>query len=252
MADECFALKGSVVTTIIIELHTFDPADFVQLLQQKIEQAPSFFHQSPVIIDLSVISDISADALRQIICLCEDSGLQPIGFKGEQHATSVAETPLALLSDTATRAKSVKPASVADTSSEPSDKTTASEDSAPTEEEPSAAAVVSRPTKVIEQPVRSGQQVYAADANLVVLGNVSEGAEVLADGDIHVYGALRGRALAGVRGDATARIFCQQLNAELLSIAGNFILSDSIDPSHNKSAVQVALSEQSLQVKSLY
>ena len=90
---------------------------------------------------------------------------------------------------------------------------------------PALAAAVA-PTLVIDRPLRSGQQVYARDADLIVLGLVSHGAEVIADGHIHVYGALRGKAIAGARGFAEARIFAHSLEAELLSIAGIFRTSE--------------------------
>lgn len=96
---------------------------------------------------------------------------------------------------------------------------------APRAPEPVAAPVATaaaKPALVIDRPLRSGQQIYARDADLIVLGLVSHGAEVIADGHIHVYGALRGRAIAGARGDADARIFAHSLEAELLSVAGTF------------------------------
>lgn len=102
-------------------------------------------------------------------------------------------------------------------------------------------ATASRPTRVISQPVRGGQQVYA-EGDLVLLAPVSAGAEVMADGHIHCYAPLRGRALAGVQGDVNARIFCRELNAELVAIAGHYRIADDLkaDPLWGK-AVQVAL-----------
>jgi septum site-determining protein MinC len=79
---------------------------------------------------------------------------------------------------------------------------------------------------VVDRPLRSGQQIYARDSDLIVLGLVSHGAEVIADGHIHVYGALRGRAIAGAKGQLDARIFAQSLEAELLSVAGTFRTSE--------------------------
>jgi septum site-determining protein MinC len=76
------------------------------------------------------------------------------------------------------------------------------------------------PTKVIDKPVRSGQRIYAEGSDLVVLGSVNPGGELIADGSIHIYGALRGKALAGARGEAGARIYCTDFDAELVSIAG--------------------------------
>ena len=94
-------------------------------------------------------------------------------------------------------------------------------------------------TKLITHPVRSGQQIYAAGGDLVVLSSVSPGAEVLADGNIHVYGTLRGRALAGVKGNRSARIFCQRLEAELISIAGHYKISEDLRNSHWQKALRL-------------
>src|SRR5207237_3532700 len=86
--------------------------------------------------------------------------------------------------------------------------------------------------RLITQPVRSGTQIYARGTDLVVTAPVSAGAEIMADGNIHVYAALRGRALAGADGDVEARIFCSRLEAELISIAGRYLVSDQIPPEH--------------------
>jgi septum site-determining protein MinC len=101
-------------------------------------------------------------------------------------------------------------------------------------------------SKIVTTPIRSGQQVYAPGGDLIIMASVSAGAEVLADGNIHIYGALRGRALAGVLGDTSARIFCQSLEAELVSIAGNFKVDEDLRKDHWKTAAQVSLDEQTL------
>src|SRR5690606_18981178 len=111
--------------------------------------------------------------------------------------------------------------------------------------------LVQRVSKLITRPIRSGQQIYAEGADLIVMSQVSEGAEVLADGHIHIYGALRGRALAGVRGDDSARIFCQNLEAELVSVAGNFLLRDSFADDVLKKPVQIYMSGENLLVEKL-
>lgn len=107
------------------------------------------------------------------------------------------------------------------------------------------------PTKIIYQPVRSGQQVYAKGGDLIVLAAVSPGAEILADGNIHVYGPLRGRALAGVQGDTKARIFCHSLEAELVSIAGQYKISEDLQKSGWKSSSQVYLVDDKLTITPL-
>ncbi|KAF1069792.1 MAG: Septum site-determining protein MinC [Pseudomonas citronellolis] len=109
-----------------------------------------------------------------------------------------------------------------------------------------------RPTRMITTPVRSGMQVYAAGGDLIVLAAVSAGAELLADGNIHVYGPMRGRALAGVKGDTSARIFCQQLGAELVSIAGNYKVAEDLRRSPQwGQAVHISLSGDVLNITRL-
>lgn len=110
----------------------------------------------------------------------------------------------------------------------------------------------SRPAaRIVSQPVRSGQQLYARDTDLIVLSSVSPGAEVLADGCVHVYGALRGRAMAGCRGDTEAQIFCQQLDAELLAIAGNYRVAEDIDDTERGRPARIVLDGEKLLIKEL-
>lgn len=117
---------------------------------------------------------------------------------------------------------------------------------------PAPAPLVQPGTLVIDRPLRSGQQIYARDADLVVLGLVSHGAEVIADGHIHVYGALRGRAIAGAKGRGDARILAQSLEAELLAIAGTFRTSEKpLPPEVFAQAAQVRLDGERLVIEPL-
>ena len=110
--------------------------------------------------------------------------------------------------------------------------------------QPETQPLPARKTVVVTSPVRTGQQVYAKQADLVVLGVVSEGAEIIADGNIHVYAPMRGRALAGESGDTSARIFLQSMQAELVSIAGIYrVFEQDLPPSLHKKAVQIELQE---------
>ena len=111
---------------------------------------------------------------------------------------------------------------------------------------------IARRTVVIETPVRSGQQVYAEDADLIVLGRVSAGAELIADGNIHVYAPMHGRALAGDKGDKSARIFIQSMQAELVSIAGIFRNFEQQLPTHlHRHAVRIELLEDRLSISAM-
>jgi len=100
-------------------------------------------------------------------------------------------------------------------------------------------------------PVRSGQQVYAENRDLTILGTVGAGAEVIADGSIHIYGALRGRALAGAQGNEKARIFCREFHAELVAVAGNYKVLEELPKELRGKAVQIWLDNQELRIAAL-
>jgi len=239
MSDTCFQLKGSVVTTFKLELFHFSLDEFTLQLEDKINQAPMFFKQSPVIISLDKIDENITDLdLNELLLICRKFNLQPMAFKcpHNRFLNSIKATGLTLLSDTASRA-----GTKASVSPEISDKKTDKTDIKNN--------TTLHTSKLISRPVRSGQQIYAEGGDLIILSQVSEGAEVLADGNIHIYGALRGRALAGVKGNTDARVFCTKMEAELISIAGHFMLSDSLREKVWKQSAQVYLDEQILQVE---
>ncbi len=104
---------------------------------------------------------------------------------------------------------------------------------------------------LIDKPVRSGQQIYARDTDLIVMGQVGPGAEIIADNNIHIYGPLRGRALCGVSGNASARIFCQSLEAELVSVAGNFRMLETIPEELRGKPAQIWLDKDRLNIEPL-
>ena len=244
MSDADFQLKGSTITVVVLEIHRYLSNSFSAQLEQKILQSPQFFANSPVLINVGKLAneDLPVD-FSLLIKQCRELGLQPVGFKGgtEKFASAIAETGLASLPDSSASVKATaldipEPAIPPDPDIQVEIKTVVQE------------KLVQRPSKIITRPVRSGQQVYAEGADLIVLSQVSEGAEILADGNIHVYGALRGRALAGVYGDTDARIFCQHMDAELLSVAGNFLLSESLDDSIRKQSAQAYLQGDTLKV----
>jgi septum site-determining protein MinC len=108
---------------------------------------------------------------------------------------------------------------------------------------PIAFAPTSMPAKMLSDPVRSGQQVYAEKCDLIVLGAVSAGAELIADGCIHIYGTLRGRAIAGANGNPNVRIFCRRFEADLVAIAGVYMVADQIPSQYQGKSVQIRLSD---------
>ena len=110
---------------------------------------------------------------------------------------------------------------------------------------------VVRTPMLVDRPVRSGQQLYARDTDLVVIGQVGPGAEVISDNNIHVYGPLRGRALCGVSGNVDARIFCQSLEAELVSVAGNYRMLETIPEDLRGRPAKIFLDNDRLSIEPL-
>jgi septum site-determining protein MinC len=123
----------------------------------------------------------------------------------------------------------------------------------PVQGEPAAAprAGAGAAFTLVTRPVRSGQRVYAAGGDLSIIASVSSGAELMADGNIHVYGPLRGRALAGMKGNTDARIFCQDLQAELVSVAGHYRVSENIPSELRGVPVQIYLDQKILRIEKL-
>jgi len=242
MTNCCFQLKGSVFTAVVLELHHYSEAAFVAELKQKIEQAPQLLQQSPIVFNMDKCVDAVEDIdFSGLVQQCRHLGLQPIGFRSSpKFNQAMRDTGLALLPPASGRNGSQLPGAPEPPANRPAPTVTAPQQQAATQKAPGV------PSKLITQPVRSGQQIYARDADLIVMSQVSEGAEVLADGNIHIYGGLRGRALAGVKGDEAARIFCHSMDAELLSIAGNFLLSEDFQEQFLKQAVQVYLKDEGL------
>jgi len=238
MSDTCFQLKGSVVTTFILELYQFSLDDFTLQLKEKINQAPMFFKQSPVVISLDKIDDnITEINLDELLTTCRQFNLQPMAFKcsHKRFLDAIKATGLTLLSKNASRNLTKTPVTP---------EISSSIESTDVKENTQL-----HKSKLISRPVRSGQQIYAEGGDLIILSQVSEGAEVLADGNIHIYGTLRGRALAGVKGNTSARVFCTKMEAELISVAGHFMLSDSLREKVWKQPAQIYLDEQILQVE---
>ncbi|MGO3343706.1 MAG: septum site-determining protein MinC [Marinomonas sp.] len=238
MTDLGFQLKGSVVTTILLEIQTLTIDSILAQLKVKIDQVPHFFNQAPIIVDLAKLEgDISLNMFDSLIESLGQLGLCVIGWRcGQENKPNwYADVAIPLLPASKTRHINVPEPVLASASPDVVVKTVVEE------------RLVPQSTKIMTKPIRSGQQVYA-EGDLIILTQVSAGAEVLADGNIHVYGALRGRALAGVKGDTEARIFCKSMEAELVSIAGNFMLTDGLQKILWKEAAQVLLVDNSLEI----
>jgi len=244
-----FQLKGSLLTLTVLELlktdmHAID-AQFLSLVQR----TPDLFNRMPIVIDLSKLKsdDDSTQSIdfKLLKTLLLSHGLVPVGIRqgnAEQEKQAV-EAGFALLHH----------ARVDQTEHKNDSKNTEKSDKLQDKTKNSGVHETSfSSAKLITQPVRSGQQIYAKDSDLIILAPVSPGAEILAGGNIHVYGTLHGRAIAGVSGDKHARIFCRKLKAELVSIAGTYWVSDDLinaAPSAEKDQIlQIYLENDYLQI----
>lgn len=245
--DPVFHLKGGMLTMTLVELIRLAPEQFARQLAEKVEQAPNFFVDTPVVIALDKLSEPLSDmTLRHLLSICRDHGLQPVALRGGEDFRALAgNADMVLLPPGRQREKAIEVAA------EPAPKPAPKAEPAPA---PAPAAPAPAPAgagKMITEPVRGGQQIYARGGDLIVLAPVSAGAELLADGHIHVYGPLRGRALAGVTGDRQARIFCQSLEAELVSIAGQYKVAEDLRKQQWKAPVQISLEGDSLKITGL-
>ncbi|MFT6918106.1 MAG: septum site-determining protein MinC [Cognaticolwellia sp.] len=212
MAAASIEFKGSSFTLSVLHLRTSTLADIRADLIKKVAQAPDFFYLVPVVVSIEkLVGSIEYQALKTLI---EEFNFTFVGFTGD-----VATEQRKLIRELGFSFVNTTKVSTA--------KTIAIAQESVTEIATSAECNLFT-DKVHRGQVRSGQQLYAKDQNLVVIGSVSAGAEVIADGNIHVYGSLRGRALAGAKGHHKAQIYCQNLEAELVSINGNYWLSESM------------------------
>lgn len=230
-----FELKGRMTTLTVLRLLEADPDAVLVQLDGQLRQAPAMFEGMPLAIDTAALTEPPAEGtLATLVQGLRERGLAPVALVGEVDRAAAARAGLGVIADRG------------GTVAAPTEGGGAASAEAPAEapERPAASRVVS-------QPVRSGQQIYARGGDLVVLASVSPGAEVLADGHIHIYGALNGRALAGVQGDIGARIFCRRLNAELIAIAGRYQVSDNISDDDLGGEVLISLRDDALTIEPL-
>jgi septum site-determining protein MinC len=227
-----FQLKGGLYPLTALQLLENNLAVFEQQLESKIQQAPKFFQHAPVVIDLQKLKSGNTLDFNKLKDILLKKQLIPVGIK----SASLEQQSAAILAGLAIFQEGNKEAKAEKTPI----KTQQSIASSPEKEEQESEIRGSN-SKVITEPVRSGQQIYARGGDLIVIAPVSQGAELLADGHIHVYGPLRGRALAGVTGDQNAHIFCQSLEAELISIAGQYKISEDIDPAIWRLTVDISM-----------
>ncbi len=213
--------KGRMMMMTVLLLKDLEPNTLHRQVSQRLEEASQWLRDAPVVVDLADPENVDQVALMATVDTLRGLGVNLVALARNDHLDADTATMLGLGSISLAGGRDIP----------------RSPETAPVAEESTSEATG---TLVVDQPVRSGQQIYSR-GDLIVLAPVSTGAELLAEGHIHVYNTLRGRALAGVRGDQSARIFCQKLDAELVSIAGHYRVAEDLPDQHRKQAVHITL-----------
>lgn len=239
---EPFQIRGHLQTLIALRL--IDPRDerFFFLLQDALARSPEFFRHAPVVIDAGAVAGQPPLNLAEFGRRLRQHQLVPVGLQNGDEAWSrmAVNAGLALFAGG-------RPTPQAVEERRPAQQKLEEPASAPSND----AAPRRNATVVVHEPVRAGQQIYAEGGDLIALAPISPGAEVLADGHIHIYSSLRGRAHAGIGGDRNARIFCQQLEAQLVSVAGAWVVNDDIDARFIGQRVQIGWSDGAIAIEPL-
>ena len=272
-----FELRSGSVDTLLFVVKTTDLDAMRAELTRRFEATPEFFANDVVAIDVRRLAENERVPLADIAQLLDSVRMRPVGVVANPQQQWAAESALPLLEARDRRGAAAKsadeegahaaaaaPVATAATATPPADLFAAAAGGPPESGTPATAAAVepapaaepvrlatSSQTMVVDKPLRSGQRIYAK-GDLVVLGLVSYGAEVIAEGNIHIYAPLRGRALAGVQGNHDARIFCTCLEPELISIAGIYRTTENPLPADVLGKpVQIWLEEEKLMIEPL-
>lgn len=233
--------KSSTFFVLVLIIHSNDLMMIEQKLREKTSQAQDFFINSPIVLDIRELNQQNHGIdIIKLINLIRSIGLFPVGIRGGDDQQNLQAASLFIPVDM----------SQSNTSSQVEIQKAATSSPSAAPHEVIKEIVVSTATTLINQPVRSGQRIYAS-GDLIILTQVSAGAEIMAEGNIHVYNTLRGRALAGVQGNREARIFCSDLQAELISIAGDYKTSEDLKDIAPRKPVQIYLQDQALIIKEL-
>src|SRR6201987_5050990 len=205
--------------------------DWLSEIDQTLTRSPGFFVGQPVVLDLSAV-DISRPAISHLLLSLEKRNIRVLGIEGVAPTSLAANMP-PLLSGGRSCAVEMPSQQQAEAKGE-----TKSEPAAPT-------------SLLLDSPVRSGQSIIFPEGDVTVVGSVASGAEIVAGGSIHVYGTLRGRAMAGINGNSAARIYCQKIEAELLAIDGFYRTAEEFDAALRNRPAQAWLDGETLRITPL-
>jgi len=244
-------VQGAAFTVMVVRAGMLRDPAFEEELAEQIRRSPRFFLNAPVVLDLKDAAGFKAPAdFTRAKEVLRRHTLTLVGVQNALPAQVEAAglSGLASFAPNSTGPRRQRPPGPPSPSPPSSFTSTPSPRAPPHSALPQPERSAAAKTRLVTQPVRSGTQIYARGADLVVTAAVSPGAEIMADGNIHVYGPLRGRALAGAAGDLDARIFCSRFEAELVSIAGHYLVSEQMPPEQRGSPVQIALVDDRLTI----
>ncbi|WAT15875.1 septum site-determining protein MinC [Xanthomonas fragariae] len=222
-----------------LRVRTLDVPRLVREMRERVTRAPKLFGRAAVILDFGGLAQVPDVATaKALLDGLRDAGVLPVALAYGTSEIDLLSQQLGVPLLAKFRAQ-YEPVAV----SQPPPP--------PARAEPAAPAARPAPGRMQRNAVRSGQQLYAENCDLTVLSTVGAGAEVIADGSIHIYGTLRGRALAGAQGNPDARIFCRDFHAELVAIAGHYKVLDDVPMDLRGKAVQVWLEQDQIKIAAL-
>lgn len=246
--EQAGELKIGQVGIANLRVRTLDVPRLVEEMRSRVERAPKLFQRAAVVLDFGGLTQVpNASTVQALIDGLREAGVLPVAIAyGSSETERLAESlGLPLLAKFRAQYERGDEPAPAPTRREPEPEPAAANPKA------TAAPHAGQPGMMHAAPVRSGQQVYADNRDLTVLTSVGAGAEVIADGSVHIYGPLRGRALAGAQGNEKARIFCREFHAELVAVAGHYKVLEDIPKDLYGKAVQVWLEDGQLKLAAL-
>ncbi|WP_349782149.1 septum site-determining protein MinC [Xanthomonas arboricola] len=239
--EQAGELKIGQVGIANLRVRTLDVPRLVREMRERVTRAPKLFGRAAVILDFGGLSQVPDLATaKALLDGLRDAGVLPVALAYGTSEIDLLSQQLGVPLLAKFRAQ-YEPAAVSPPPPPPP----------PARAEPAAPAARPAPGRMQRNAVRSGQQLYAENCDLTVLSTVGAGAEVIADGSIHIYGTLRGRALAGAQGNPDARIFCRDFHAELVAIAGHYKVLDDVPMDLRGKAVQVWLEQDQIKIAAL-
>lgn len=245
-------LKIGQVGIANLRIRTLDVARLVDEMRSRVQRAPNLFERAAVVIDFGGLAHTpDAATARSLIDGLRAAGVLPVALAYGTSEIEQLSIQLGLPLLAKFRAQYERVDGTPAQSPAPAPAPPRRDPEPARAPAPAPASTQSQPGLIQVAPVRSGQQIYADHRDLTVLTAVGAGAEVIADGSVHIYGALRGRALAGAQGNAQARIFCREFHAELVAVAGHYKVLEDIPKDLIGKPVQVWLEDEQLRIAAL-